>query len=117
MDEDLVQWLRVQLDTDARENESPYADTAWHARGCENLPQVLYPDHESGPCDCGVPARVASEIDAKRRLLDEYTESEKSLPAFADMVDVGRVEGLRVAVAHIALPYAGRPGWDESWRP
>lgn len=117
MSDELTQWLRTQLDTDAIKLTDPYQAASWHNRGCESVPDILYPDREPGACDCGVPEQVLRDIDAKRRLLAEYIESEQSLAPLADMTDVGRVEGLRVAVAHMALPYADRSGYREQWRP
>jgi hypothetical protein len=115
MDEDLVQWLRVQLDTDAKAAE-PYAEKAVHARDCDMLPDG---DRVTYPCDCGVPARVLREIEAKRALVDEYTQAEESLDRWTcpDMSDVGRAEGLGAAIALLAVPYADRSGYREEWRP
>ena len=115
---DLVQWLRAQLDADTAEIADPYADKAWHARDCESVPDVLYPDRETGACDCGVPARVLREIEMKRSLV----------AAYADMLTVGPdIEGgykrpIREALARqapnflivLALPYADRPGFVEA---
>jgi hypothetical protein len=115
----LPEWLRDQLDKDATEIADDYSETGWHARGCESLPDVLHPGRDTGACDCGVPARVLREIEAKRALVDEYTQAEESLDRWTcpDMSDVGRAEGLGAAIALLAVPYADRSGYREEWRP
>lgn len=54
------------------------------------------------------PARVLREIDAKRRVLREYERCGPKTQGYP---------GLRYAVRCLALPYADRPGYKESWRP
>ncbi|MGW3410275.1 DUF6221 family protein [Streptomyces sp. NPDC000888] len=125
--DDLVRWLREQLDIDARENASPYAGTAWHARGCENLPDVLYPGRETGPCDCGVPTQVLREIEAKRALLDavmsaqhDYrywsgrppADPERRLEVLSKME--ARWSAWQFVATQLAAPYADRPGYAEA---
>ena len=109
---DLAQWLRAVLDTDAEANASPYAEGAWHTRDCASIPDV----QETSECDCGVPARVLREIDAKRQLLDLYAEV-----AANDVDDVeyahGWANALGTAVRLAALPYAARLGFREEWAP
>ncbi|RSN13758.1 hypothetical protein DMH25_08180 [Streptomyces sp. WAC 01325] len=115
MDE-LVQWLGEQLDKDATEIADPYAASSWHARRCEALPDVLYPDREPGACDCGVPARMLREIDAKRRIIAKHalngwvcsTCDDGEVPPQAFPCPTLRL---------LALPYTDRPGYSEEWRP
>jgi hypothetical protein len=123
--EDIAQWLGDQLAED-RAALLRYRDG--HDGPCinyEGQDPAAYDEYDS--CVLHLEAARATpyrdvgfglrELDAKRKLLTEYAESEEALGSFADMVDVGRVEGLRVAVAHAALPYADRPGYREDWRP
>lgn len=116
MAEDLAEWLRIQLDKDATEIADPYAEKSWHTRDCDSIPDADYPTYA---CNCGAPERALAEIEAKRALVDEYTQAEESLARWTcpDMVDVGRADGLRAGVAHAALPYVARPGYSEDWRP
>ena len=65
-----------------------------HIEGCP---------HE--PCDCGIPARVLAECEAKRRIVDYATNQHTSGPDWD------------LAVAFLALPYADHEDFDESWRP
>lgn len=103
---DLVTWLRAQLD----EDEASLDDV--HSDSCESRPD---PDGASwvrqhGPCDCGWPAQLLAEVEAKRALLDAFDE-----PTTVD--NVAEEEGLCRAVRIIATAYADRPGYLEEWRP
>ncbi|MFE4701449.1 DUF6221 family protein [Streptomyces sp. NPDC056738] len=134
MDIDLSEWLRVQLDTDARDIADPYAEKAWHARDCVMLPDGDSPTY---PCDCGVPDRLLREIEAKRQIVAPYaaalTDREmlrarmreviyKEPEEFArlhrqesELID--RASSLASVVRLLALPYADRLGYREDWRP
>lgn len=129
--DDLVQWLGVQLDEDARiaravEDRSAPWDGQWVADG-DNAARtfnghVLFYGH-SGPLKPGLvahvvehdPARVLREIDAKRQLLAKYAEV-----AANDVDEVeyahGYANALGEAVRLAALPYADRPGYSEEWQ-
>jgi hypothetical protein len=141
--DDLVQWLRAQLDEDeriAREaggaaweelpvsgwvHTSPLPDTEWQPPGYDHhvasapLPadRVHIVRHD--------PARVLREVDAKRRLLELHAARERgdgcvvcddgndscgclSGPSWGFPCDTVKI---------LAVPYAGRPGYREEWRP
>ena len=53
------------------------------------------------------PARVLREIDAKRQIVDRY----------AWLREHGDTGGAAWILQALALPYADRPGYQESWRP
>lgn len=62
------------------------------------------------------PARVLTEVAAKRALVDDYAEvaeldTEDAEPEFA----YGRAAGLGIAVRLIAAAYADRPGYKAEW--
>lgn len=64
------------------------------------------------------PARVLTEVKAKRVIVDRYAEvqemdREDAEPEFA----YGRAVGLGEAVRLLALPYAEHAEYQESWRP
>jgi hypothetical protein len=80
------------------------------------------------------PARVLREIDAKRQLLDDYTVTARirdeaavrikaagSQPDAKDLDTWDRAQReaaiLEGPVKLLALPFADRPGYKESWRP
>ena len=105
--DDLVQWLGEQLDEDEQVQKSL---DDWHARNCESIPVEGY--NGPFPCDCGVPARVLREIDAKRQIIERCTAVQGLL------LDDFTAEHLADDVlALLALPYADRPGYREEWRP
>ncbi|MCQ6250889.1 DUF6221 family protein [Streptomyces malaysiensis] len=140
MDE-LVRWLGVQLDEDeriARAASGPnaryphWALSEWQGReephsligqGTLDHPTVLghftsqpiFTTHAEHAVRHD-PARVLREIDAKRQVLAAYSQGAPS-----DVIDVkyarGYVDALGKAVRLLALPYADRPGYKESWRP
>ena len=110
--DDLVTWLRAQLDEDER-----YAREArpgpWTADG-----GMVYVNH---PTDEVVnytesaehiarwdPARVLREVEAKRKIIDELERCGPTTDGHA---------GLRFAVQCLALPYADRSGYRDEWRP
>jgi hypothetical protein len=123
--DDLVQWLRAQLDEDERiaravEDRSAPWDGQWVADG-DNAARtfnghVLFYGH-SGPLKPGLvahvvehdPARVLREIDAKRKRLAALAEA---IAAGHDSYDLAS-ELLPLE----ALPYADRPGYRDDWRP
>lgn len=133
---DLVQWLTARLDTDeqiAREaTEGPWrnAPTArHHATASGRSEEAVF----GSPPDVGAvvvaitgeaverrnlvnaefiaahdPARVLREIDAKRRIIAAYENYDREAPELDVPESVLRL---------LALPYADRDGYQESWRP
>ncbi|MET9138876.1 DUF6221 family protein [Streptomyces parvulus] len=127
--DDLVQWLRAQLDEDERiANHTGQPSTSWQNF---DMRGELRDDHSRGTVAyCPLPstrrhiarhdpARVLLEIDADRALLKEYASAQAAVDANAhpDMYDVGRAQGLEEAVRRRASARADRPGYQESWRP
>jgi len=122
--DDLVQFLRTQLDDDERkiaamERESHRVKTA--------------PIFQSYPTDwlTGVdifvsPKRWRDEVEAKRKLIDAVLDYEATIDGewgcchSAEQIAAGRcgetspdeIDALRL----LAQPYADRPGWREEWR-
>lgn len=125
MSDGLTPWLTERLTLDAAEIATDHGDKAWHARGCEALPDLLYPDREPGACDCGVPARLLLEIEAKRQLLDEHSDVNDGSCGTCVDGDWGYpTHGGSSPQRHpcktlrlLALPYATRVGYQEGWRP
>jgi hypothetical protein len=132
---DLVQWLRAQLDIDAArataaaaaEEDGPdwrYDGHAVITRREGDLVAVGSQDFMESERGEFIaehdPARVLREIDAKRRLLSEYADvaanETDNLDEAVEYAD-GWANGLGLAVRLLALPYADRPGYLESWRP
>jgi hypothetical protein len=135
--EDLVQWLRAQLDEDERiaraASDGPWAayrgpEKTWQSKG-DLIHPVRTWDHKLGdPVIMAAywadsrhiaewdPQRVLREIDAKRQMLTAYAQV-----AANDVNEVeyahGYANALGEAVRLLALPYADRPGYREEWAP
>lgn len=113
--DDLVRWLRAQLDEDER--------IAWDACGPGNRWEVAdsgasvsQEDRDAAHIARHDPARVLREIDAKRRLLARYEElltASKKEGLIGDVTEEYQDFLLRL----LALPYADRPGFREGWAP
>lgn len=88
MSDDLVAWFRDVLD-----DEWP--------------PAVLRVEDE----------RARADIAAKRAVLDLHESAERYTAFGADDWRIGQADGLRLAVQHLAVAYADRPGYREEWRP
>ncbi|MFF8679519.1 DUF6221 family protein [Streptomyces sp. NPDC015237] len=128
--DDLVQWLRAQLDEDERtaravEDRSAPWDGQWVADGnsavrTENG-HVLFYRHVSDPLKPGLtdhvakhdPARVLREIDAKRDLL-RFAEG---VHDHHETFTTGVAARLEVTLRLFAATYADRPGYRDEWRP
>ncbi|MER7801223.1 DUF6221 family protein [Streptomyces parvulus] len=133
--DDLVVWLRAQLDEDERiARAAMWCEdaAAWRAAASEygtptrpDGPRWYIEDSlEDGVIrtvdpqasdDEGVarhiaehdPARVLREIDAKRQIVDRY----------AWLREHGDTGGTVWVLPLLALPYADRPGYRDEWRP
>ena len=145
--EDLVRWLRAQLDEDEQAahaaTDGPW--TPWRnstMRGLGDLLHVvLTPGQKPGAKAVIVtaswldaehiarhdPARVLREIDAKRQLLALHVPTPHedegdpwpgcSTCSWRDEMDDLRVRYPCPTVRLLALPYTGRPGYLDAWRP
>lgn len=134
MTDDLVVWLRAQLDEDERRVyiwdsdgrarvatmwvgpapgyttvASDHADGRWVADGRT----VDDARHIAVLWD---PARVLAEVEAKRRILALHGQSSASVCDLCSS-DSHVVQMPCLTVRLLALPYADRPGYDERWRP
>lgn len=126
----LVVWLSAQLDEDERVaraaadgdsgrwfvgdhwNVYRVEDEARHDedyRGEENR-LVVYGNvfDQSEHIAANDPARVLAEVATKRWLIDEI---------IGELGDDAEQQMVQLRLQHMALPYAGRPGYDEAWRP
>lgn len=120
MDE-LIAFLRAQLDKRERAARYVLSDYAEHeaswdvpSTGVVQLGDDLVPTGD-GPLAEFIadndPEFVLADVAAKRRILELYEAAD---PGF-----VGHLlrNCLDVPLRLLALPYAGQPGYDESWRP
>ncbi|MFF6829617.1 DUF6221 family protein [Streptomyces longwoodensis] len=128
MDE-LVVWLRAQLDEDERIARSA-SDGPWKP-GVRSGLDVVEGDGWT-VCDASDvdvvhiaahdPARVLREIDAKRQLLALHQEKQEQgygtdLCAECGFGEVSQSYYPCATLRLLTLPYADRPGYREEWRP
>jgi hypothetical protein len=113
MTDDLITWLRAQLDEDERVARAARGER-WEADGdfifgAESADEIHFAGMPTVPGHAiqayllnNDPARVLREVEAKRRILDN---------ALFGMNSVTGEEICRL----LALPYADRPGYLEEW--
>lgn len=125
--DDLVTWLRAQLDEDERVARAAEADNAspWqieepgaNIRTADHYTVVHIEDSTPEPATAEHiarwdPARVLAEIDAKRRIIAHIgmvviSPGREALPA-------EYVEQMELFLRALALPYADRPGYRSEW--
>jgi len=127
--DDLVQWLRAQLDEDAAralaalsELDGPELGADWEYDGRyvstvrERTMVAVGSQDFMGPTvgahiAAHDPARVLREIDAKRRAVDYLVEEIENAEVW--WYDDKLIPVLKL----LALPYADRPGYREEWAP
>lgn len=124
--DDLVVWLRVQLDDDERLAQEWLDDTtsSWwwdNADPASAAERVIVRNS---------PRQLLAEVDAKRRLMKVHQRRDAAVgPGWSGMPDcIGCGYDQREEPATpdindcpvlrlLALPYADRPGYREEWRP
>ncbi|HEU4422114.1 MAG TPA: DUF6221 family protein [Pilimelia sp.] len=140
--DDLITWLRIQLDEDERVARSATAgpwrhnpNKHWRKPGTTWFEEAVFagPPGTDATCVAGTgetddpqsmadaahiarhdPARVLAEVDAKRRLLQQFELRGNSVRATVVPSTGGVWDDL---LRMLALPYAGRPGYRAEWRP
>jgi hypothetical protein len=130
--DDLIAWLRVQLDEDERVARAAIADndgeSSWAItqpgpdEPSWRKPQLLWLnvmdscDPESMPPGMAEhiarwdPARVLAEVEAKRQVLELYEVSKDATLSADAWIVMG------YAIKAVALAYADRPGYLPEWR-
>lgn len=129
--DELITFIRAQLDEDERLAHAAGAEPGcsgwaeWYvdgmsARGNSTARRdtgVLIVRHswpnELAHIVAHDPARVLREVEAKRRILDEY-EVQRRRTYFAD-AEVTEYVGDTI-LPLLAAPYADRPGYQDEWR-
>lgn len=118
--EDLIGFIRAQLDEDER-----VAKKAGEAMGFDD---PSFPDYrtydgwELEAADAFIdhlsPARVLREVESKRAILDWHDAAWKNLNGHPDdLPGKGWLLAMVKVVKLLAVPFADRPGYQESWRP
>ena len=123
--DDLIAWLRAQLDEDERvaQEQPPFP---WRAVGDEVWASDNYPvadafalssnqtRHVAAFIALHDPARVLREVESKRLLLNQFELRGNSVRATVVPSTGGVWDDL---LRLLALPFADRPGYREEWRP
>ncbi|EPD94626.1 hypothetical protein HMPREF1486_03179 [Streptomyces sp. HPH0547] len=136
MTEDLVAWLRTQLDDDESAALGAKGDTSGRWTQDDGPPEDIVLFDKSGKLTLGQarhigrhdPARVLREIDAKRRITEVHHvvggwQDEDGHDLGDGCEECGHSEeysdrgGWCETLRLLALPYADRPGYREEWRP
>ena len=135
MSDDLVMWLRTQLDEDERVARATTASSSgiWHIttggeiRDSDGIGIVhtsaRLPAAELEYIARHDPARALREVDAKRRILDRHGPIEifgSMYCTYCGMLGGQRARDVNWPCPEIldaALPYADRPGYRDEWRP
>lgn len=139
--DDLVQWLRAQLNEDERIAKAAtpgpwWVDSSIHTESINagdgtsviggarwgDEASVFESDEDAAHIAAHDPARVLREIDAKRGIVDRYEFAcrEAAQPGIAEEERETRIQAaaaFQSSVCLLAVPYDGRPGYLESWRP
>ncbi|MEU0589960.1 DUF6221 family protein [Streptomyces ardesiacus] len=133
--DDLVQWLRVQLDEDERTaraatagpwEQSGIGEYGWGVSFSAPGAGVEAADSDQGRADAEHiaawdPARVLREIDAKRQVIALHRELEdpQEMQDYCATCEVtGKYPEYPCKTLRLlALPYADRAGYRDEWRP
>lgn len=108
--DDLITWLRAQLDEDQWHAEEAQRSSGAHIR--------LAIGKHGGPLFiCADPARMHAEVEAKRRILAEHRIEDTGADVMPRACRRCGSFGNCLTVRLLALPYADRPGYREEWRP
>jgi hypothetical protein len=129
--DDLVEWLRLQLDEDERialcPRDRKWMVEPWTPTEPDALPAsswiVAAPSGDDGVAVCSDhiirwdPARVLREVEAKRKIIDDLSAviaDDEGMGYYSDghsgLVTAKRTPRL------LALPCSDRPGFREEWR-
>ncbi|MEV4767781.1 DUF6221 family protein [Micromonospora humida] len=110
--DDLVTWLRAQLDDDERvARKAGQRGKWWFASGDRSVDLHALTAHAKR----WDPARVLAEVDAKRSILSLHRCDDAGGPD--PICNVCLYTPTCETVKTLALPYADRPGYREEWRP
>jgi hypothetical protein len=133
--DDLITWLRTQLDDDERvAREATQGKWRWADPGGpvkmalvagtwpieqmvvpSRTPDVYPSHHDAEHIARWDPARVLAEVDAKRRIMAHI--GMVALSPWQIKLPEGYLEDLDRILRFLALPYADREGYRDEWRP
>jgi hypothetical protein len=89
-----------------------------HRRDCESVPDLLYPDRETGACDCGEPEAVIADCDAMLAIINLMDETLKYAQGDTEVDHYGALSAAEETLSRLAQPFAGHPDHKgEEWTP
>lgn len=109
MTDDLIAWLRAQLDDDEQ------AEPDVHTLDCELTMTAGF----NGPCTCGWTARRRRELKAKRAIIAEHCDNGRGACLGCGLTNDDRhVSGIDdcPTLLAVASVYSDRPGYRDEWR-
>ena len=142
--DDLVTWLRAQLDEDERVARAATRPTMCPEWACSSrevftgdaavrkVADVAWSDDIGAHIARHDPARVLAEVDAKRRILDQHRPADSECTtccgeSYIEETWDGEEERISrkrasltwpcPTVRLLALPYANRRGYRDEWKP
>jgi hypothetical protein len=118
--DDLITWLRAQLDDDERVARAT-SDGRWFSADILRV-NLAASQGDAEHIARWDPARVLRKVAAERRILDEhptmvYTDGQ---PGYSQVLNDHVCPGDQTpctTLRLLALPYADQPGYREEWRP
>jgi hypothetical protein len=130
MANDLASWLLEQIAADEQvaraaisEGKPYFAVKGWASFDADLGDYVMFdwPPGSGEAPDVSLPARVLAECEAKRRII-ELHDRPHECSTYDHNGDIDNCTWVLQSedcstVRLLALPYADRPGYDESWRP
>lgn len=112
--DDLVTWLRAQLDEDERvARDALHRQTTSRRMIRGEMVEVKIGTPREWLLSAWPPERVLREVEAKRLLLREVISVVRNM----DTDRIGDEPEAPVLLRLLALPYADRPGYRDEWRP
>jgi hypothetical protein len=121
--DDLVTWLRAQLDADERVAKRALSfrydhplDAPWeNARIAVERKTASSWERYAARL---TPARALAEVEAKRAIIADLGKANDAGESVLwSRSEVSTIWALERAVQHLASAYADRAGWREEWRP
>lgn len=128
--EDLVTWLREQLDEDERVAQAAHCESwsvepyqpsepgalpgsTWVVTGIGDTVAAVNGSYRADHLARHDPARVLREVEAKRRIVDSFAAGMEAAPLQRGTEGYAIV---RMVLRLLVLPYSDRPGYKPEWQ-
>jgi Family of unknown function (DUF6221) len=117
----LTEFLTARLDEDEAAHREIH-----EARVCSGCSDGWEAGFDPDRCDCGYPARVLREVEAKRKILADYEcQSGFSLPEGVHdgrdpderECDQALKDALEIVICDLAAIWSDHPDYQQEWKP